>query len=386
MITRVDAPVTLRPSRVEVDLEAIRHNVRRFRSVAGVEVCAVVKANGYGHGMVPVARAALDAGATWLAVALVEDGIELRREGLDDVPVLLLSEPPLSAIPYILDLELTPIVYRAPFIAALEAAGHARDRPVDVHVKADTGMARVGVPEGEWEDRLEQLAVARWVRVTGAATHLSRADEPSQPTTDEQLASFDRFLSRAAALGIHPSIVHTANSAGALLHPAARRTMVRPGIGIYGLSPGAEVDAADHDLEPALRVVSEVSHVKKLNEGAPVSYGHTWHAPHDGWLATVPIGYADGVPRAVSNRCAALVGGNRRPIVGRVTMDQLTLWCDDDPPQVGDAVVLLGEQGDDRVRVEEWAEAADTITYEIVTQLTARLPRHHFDGPVPHGQ
>jgi len=377
MTTLVDAPVAFRPSRVEVDLDAIRANVARFREVTGVEVCAVVKANGYGHGMLPVVRAALDAGAIWLAIAMVEDGIELRREGIE-VPLLLLSEPPLAAIPSLLDLELTPTVYRAPFIAALEAAGHARGRAIDVHVKADTGMARVGIPERDWDDRLEQLAAARWLEVTGAQTHLSRADEPSQPTTDEQLARFDDFLSRASALGLHPTIVHTANSAGALCHPAARRTMVRPGIGIYGLSPGAEVDAADHDLRPALRVVSEVSHVKLLDEGAPVSYGHTWHAPHEGWLVTVPIGYADGVPRAVSNRCEALVGGRRVPIVGRVTMDQLTLWCDDQAPEVGDPVVLIGEDGGDRVRIEEWADAADSITYEIVTQLTARLPRHHL--------
>ena len=380
MTTLTDVPVSLRPTRIEVDLDAIRHNVARFREVAGADVCAVVKADGYGHGMVPIARAALDAGATWLAVAMVEDGVVLRREGFD-VSILLLSEPQLAAIPYLLDLELTPSVYRAPFIAALEAAGHARGRPVDVHVKVDTGMARVGVPEYEWDDRLEQLAAAQCLHVTGAMTHLARADEPGESgdsTTAEQLANLDRFLSRAAALGLHPPIVHAANSAGALLHPAARRTMVRPGIGIYGLSPSAEVDAADHGLRPALRLVSEVSLVKRLDEGSPVSYGQTWRAPNEGWLATVPIGYADGVPRAVSNRCEALLGGRRRPIVGRVTMDQLTVWCDDEPPQVGDPIVLLGEQGTERVRVEEWSAAADTITYEIVTQLTGRPPRHHI--------
>jgi alanine racemase len=377
MTMRVEAPVTLRPSRVEVDLGALRHNVERFRTLSGVAVCAVVKANGYGHGMLPVARAALEAGAMWLAIATVEDGIELRREGID-APLLLLSEPPLAAIPYLLDSELTPTVYRAPFIAALEAAGHARGRSIDVHMKADTGMARVGIPEREWNERLEQLAVARWLRETGASTHLARADEPGEPATDEQLRAFDRFLARGAALGLHPTLVHTANSAGALLHPAARRSMIRPGIGIYGLSPGAEVDAADHDLEPVLRVVSEVSLVKRLEADRPVSYGHTWHAPNEGWLATVPIGYADGVPRAVSNRCDALVGGCRRPIVGRVTMDQLTLWCDADAPQVGDPVVLIGAQGDERIRVEEWADAADTITYEVVAQLTSRLPRHYL--------
>ena len=367
---------TFRPTRLEIDLTAIRANVARFREVTGSQVCAVVKADGYGHGAAPVARAALDAGASWLAVALVEEGLSLRESGID-APILLLSEPPLGAVPTLVEADLTPTVYRAPFIAALEGAGHARGRPIGVHVKADTGMARVGIPEPDWDARLRQLAAARGVQVTALQTHLARADEPSQPTTDEQLARFDRFVALAAKLGIRPELQHTANSAGALVHPAARRTLVRPGIGMYGLSPGEEVDAADHDLRPALRLTSEVGLVKQLAAGTPVSYGHHWQAPHDGWLATVPIGYADGVPRALSNRAEVAIGGRRRPIVGRVCMDQILVWCGEDEPQVGDPVVLFGQQGEARLRVEEWAAAADTITYEIVTQLTARLPRFH---------
>ncbi len=366
----------LRPTRIEVDLAAIRHNVARFREVAGTEVCAVVKANAYGHGAVPVARAALAAGATWLAVALVEEGLELRQAGID-APILVLSEPPIAAVPYLLEADLTPTVYRAPFLATLDAAGHARGTPVDIHLKVDTGMARVGVPEADWSARLHQAATARGVRVAAIQTHLARADEPDAPTTSEQLAVLDRFLGEAAKLGIRPDLVHASNSAGALLHDRARRTLLRPGIGIYGLSPGPEVDAADHGLEPALRLVSEVGFAKHVEAGTPVSYGHHWSAPDAGWIATVPVGYADGVPRALSNRVEVLLDGRRCLIVGRVCMDQTLVWCDAAEPHVGDPVVLLGAQGADRIRVEEWAAAADTITYEIVTQLTARVPRHH---------
>ena len=376
MTTDLDAPPILRPTRIEVDLAAIRHNVARFREVTGVEVCAVVKADGYGHGAAAAARAALDGGATWLTVALVEEGIALRRAGID-ARILLLSEPPVAAIPDLLDAALVPTVHRGAFIAALDDAGRTRGRPIEVHVKADTGMARAGIPEADWEARLTQLAAAEGLEVTGVQTHFARADEPNLPTTAEQLARFERFLAIARRLGIEPRVVHTANSAGALVHPAARYTMVRPGIGIYGLSPSAEVDAADHGLVPALRLVSEVCAIQRLAAGAPVSYGHTWRAPHDGWLATVALGYADGVPRALSNRGEVLLGGRRRPIAGRVCMDAVMVWCDQDEPHVGDPVVLLGAQGGERIRVEDWAAAADTITYEIVTQLTARLPRVH---------
>ena len=377
MTTSVVAVRTgLRPTRIEVDLGAIRANVTRIRAAAGTEVCAVVKADGYGHGAPAVARAALEGGATWLAVALVEEGLELRAADID-APILVMSEPPIAAIPELLAADLTPTAYRAPFLAVLDAAGHERAEPVRVHLKVDTGMARVGIPPEELAERLEQAAVAHGLVIDGLYTHLARADEPGVATTDEQLAAFARVVDRAAKLGIRPGWLHTANTAGALVHPGAAYGMVRAGIGVYGLSPGSEVDAADHGLLPALRLVSEVSFAKRIAAGTPVSYGHRWRAPTDGWLATLPIGYADGVPRALTNRAQVLLGGRRRPLVGTVCMDQVLVWCDDHEPAVGDEVVLLGAQGAERIRVEEWAAAADTITYEIVTQLTARLPRHH---------
>ena len=401
----------LRPTRVEVDLDAIAHNVARLAAAAPqAAICAVVKADAYGHGAVPVARAAVGAGATWLAVALVEEGIELRAAGLE-ARILVLSEPPIAAIGDLIAAELTPTVYREPFIAVLDAHGQEQGRPIPVHLKVDTGMGRVGTPPGEWQERLLQVATAAGVEVEGLCTHLARADEPQVDTTAQQLAAFDRAVAQAARLGIHPRLLHTANTAGVLLHPAARRDLVRPGIGVYGLSPSGEVDAIDHGLEPALRLVSEVSYTKYVAANTPLSYGHRWRAPEDGWVATVPIGYADGVPRRLTNRAQVLLAGRRRPVVGTITMDQLLVWCADEEPGIGDEVVLLGatqarprgtppvgaltdvpaspdpvpapgrpDPLEQRIRVEEWAEAADTITYEIVTSLSARLPRLHLGG------
>jgi len=422
-----DARVTavaagLRPTRIEVDLDAIRHNVARLAVLAGgAEVCAVVKADAYGHGADAVARAAVEAGATWLAVALAEEGLQLRDAGID-ARILVLSEPPVAAIADLLAADLTPTVYREPFIAVLDAQGQGRGRPVPVHLKVDTGMGRVGVPPDHWQARFEQVATAPGVELEGLCTHLARADEPLVDTTAQQLATFDRAIAQAARVGLRASLTHAANTAGVLLHPGSHHALVRPGIGVYGLSPSSEVDAAEHGLCPALRLVSEVSFAKRVTAKTPVSYGHRWRAPEDGWVATVPIGYADGVPRRLTNRIQVLLAGRRRPVVGTITMDQLMVWCGDEEPVVGDEVVLLGAAsrvpaagpqpdagpwpgtdpgrepgpGSDpgsetasadgppprspplQVRVEEWAEAADTVTYEIVSSLTTRLPRIHL--------
>ncbi len=373
-----------RPTRAEVDAGAVARNVRRIATAAGAEVCAVVKADGYGHGAVTAARAALDGGATWLAVALVEEGAVLREAGLR-VPVLLLSEPPVAAVPDLLALDLTPTVYSGAFVAALDAAGSARGRAVAVHAKLDTGMGRVGAPPAEWPGLLDRIAAARGLVLEGVGTHLARADEPSASTTGEQLARFADGLAEVRARGLAPRLLHVANTAGALRHADAVRAvgaglpgaaaLVRAGIGIYGLDPGGEVRAADHGLEPALRLVSAVSYVKRIAAGTPVSYGHRWSAPADGWLATVPVGYADGVPRALGGRGTALLGGRRRPVAGTVTMDQLLLWCGEDEPSVGDEVVLVGAQGDLRIGLGELADAAGTIAYEVATGLGPRLAR-----------
>jgi alanine racemase len=383
--------VQFRPTRAEIDTAALARNVARIATASGAEVCAVVKADGYGHGAELAARAALDGGATWLAVALAEEAIELREAGID-APLLLLSEPPVEAVDAIVTHRLTPTVYRPEFIAALDAAAAAHGRRVGVHLKLDTGMVRVGVAEDEWAARCAQLADCDHLEVEGCQTHLARADEPSRPTTTEQLARFGRGLETLVAHGIVPRVVHVANTAGALVHTAAwraviervvpdARLVVRPGIGIYGLDPGGEVRAAAHGLEPVLRLVSAVALVRRIAAGTPVSYGHRWSAPADGWLATVPIGYADGVPRVLTGRLEVLLGGVLRPVAGTITMDQLLVWCGDDQPQVGDEVVLIGTQdpaagdGGVRIAVEDWAAMLGTITYEVVTGIGPRVPR-----------
>lgn len=369
----------LRPTRIEVDVSAVRDNVARFAAHTGTEVCAVVKGDGYGHGSVPVARAALEGGASWLAVALVEEGLVLREAGID-APILILSEPPIAAIEPLLAADLTPVVYRPPVLAALDAAARRRPEPVGIHLKFDTGMGRVGAVRDDWTRMLRNAAESHGVVVEGLMTHLARADEPDAPTTDEQLTAFAEVERQAGLVGIRPRWRHAANSAGALAHPNAFLDLVRPGIGIYGLSPGMDVDAADYGLRPALRLVTEVAFVKHVAEGTPISYGHRWVAPRDGWVATLPLGYADGVPRSLTNVAEVLLDGRRRPVAGTVCMDLLMVWCDQDRPAVGDEAVMIGAQGDDRVRAEEWAAIDGTITYEIAAQLTARLPRGYVDA------
>ena len=364
----------VRPTRLEVDLDAIRHNVGVLAAAAGdAVVCAIVKADGYAQGAVEVARAALDAGASHLGVALVEEGEQLRAAGVD-APILLLSEPPVSAVPRLLAAGLTPTVYSRAMGTALDEAARRHGAPVRVHLGVDTGMGRVGAPVDQWDDLL--AAVVDWhVDVEGVWTHLARADEPDQPTTADQLTRFADLLGRVRAAGLGPRLVHAANSAATLLHPGAAFDLVRPGIAVYGLSPAADVPAADHGLRQALRLVTEVSYAKHVPAGTAVSYGHTWRTPADGWVATVPVGYADGVPRLVSNEVDVLLDGRRRRLVGRVTMDQSMVWCADHEPRVGDEVVLLGGQGDGFVSVDEWAAVVGTISYEIACGISGRVPR-----------
>lgn len=396
-----------RPTRAEIDAGAITRNTQRLVAAAGAgaQLCAVVKADGYGHGAVTAANAALAGGATWLAVALVEEGVVLREAGVG-APVLVLSEPPVTAAIALLAHDLTPTVYRPEFLRALEAAAAARGEVVRVHVKLDTGMTRVGVAAEDRSAVLGALAASERLEVAGCQTHLARADEPDVSTTTEQLERFAEALADVAAAGLAPQFVHVANTAATLGHTDAWRRvladgapgavpLVRAGIGLYGLDAGPAVSALAHGLGPALRLVSEVSHVRRVAAGTPVSYGHRWSAPADGWLATVPIGYADGVPRTLSGRLDVLHHGMRRPVVGTVTMDQLLVWCGDDVPTVGEDVVLIGGPSGDaagdaasgaagdatrdarqeRIDMAEWAERSGTITYEIATGISARVPR-----------
>lgn len=371
---------------VDVDLDAIRHNVALLRTiVAPSDVWVVVKANGYGHGALEVAQAALDAGAAGLCVALVHEGVELRRGGID-APILVLSEQPPDAASAIVANDLTPTAYTDDFIDALAAAALAAgrsDRPV--HVKVDTGMQRVGAQPEATAALVERIGErSPMLRLGGLFTHLAVADEPEDEFTALQLGRFDEVLS---TLGVPDDVaIHAANSAGALAHPAARRSFVRAGIAVYGISPGHGVDDLCLGLRPALSLRARVSFVKTVRAGSRISYGLRHTFDRETTVATVPIGYADGVPRRLSSTGGdVLIAGRRRPIVGVVTMDQLMVDCgpgDDaggDPVAVGDEVVLIGSQdgpdGPQRIRAEDWADRLGTIGYEIVCGIGTRVPR-----------
>jgi alanine racemase len=372
-----------RPVWAEVDVDAIRSNVRALAAlVAPAGVCAVVKADGYGHGAVPAARAALDAGASWLAVALVEEGVELRDAGID-APILVLSEPVPEAAPSVIAARLTPVVYTIPGIDALAkaAAAHAAE-PVAVHLKVDTGMHRVGCRPTDAVALASLIADERHeLTLAGTCTHFAVADEPDNKYSAEQLRAFEAVLAELRAHDIEPGVVHACNTAAAITLPAARFDLVRAGIGVYGIAPAPTLDGA-LALKPALSVKARVTHVQSLPAGARVSYGLRYETDRDTRIATVPLGYADGVPRELSLRGGeVLIRGRRRRIAGTVTMDQLMVDVDDAASpgvvEVGDEVVLLGRQGDEEITASEWAERMGTIAYTIVCGIGPRVPRRY---------
>lgn len=362
-----------------IDLDAITHNVGVIREmVQPSAVWAVVKANGYGHGAVDVAACALDAGAEGLCVALVAEGVALRDAGITS-PILVLSEQPIAQIPTIIAYQLTPTVYT---VAYIEALGSAAVTELGVHLKVDTGMQRVGADPDDVSNLLAVIAsYTPTIRLAGVFTHLAVADDPLLSATTDQLEQFDRVLSGCplpeSRLGEDGGVlVHAANSAGALGHPDARRSLVRLGIALYGISPGIGVDHLVGELRPALSLHARVSFVKRVAAGSSVSYGWRHTFAGDTTVATIPIGYADGVARRLSSTGGeVLIGGIRRAIVGAITMDQLVVDVGDDIVIVGDEVVLIGEQGGECIRAQEWADRLGTIGYEIVTGISNRVPR-----------
>lgn len=378
-----DGTENFRPVWAEVDLDAIRWNAEQLAARAKpAELLAVVKADGYGHGAVPVARAALAGGATWLGVALVEEGAALRSAGID-APILMMSEPPVHAAATVVRERITPVVYTRPGIEALAkaAADASLVMPYPVHLKVDTGMHRVGCAPTDAIDLVRHITSQGSLRFEGLLTHLAVADEPDHPATDEQLACFDDVRANLASAGFMPPIVHVANSA-ALLTNRPRYDLVRCGIALYGIPPAEGLDGG-LALRPALELKAFAAFVKELDVGERVSYGLRYLLDGRSKVATLPIGYADGVPRrlgAVGGEVLAL--GRRRPIAGTITMDQLMVdHCDD----VGtdDVFVLIGTQGEEEISVTEWARRLDTIAYEVVCGISTRVPRRYVGTGAP---
>ena len=372
--------MAVRPAWAEVDAVAIRHNASVLAGLAApAALCAVVKADGYGHGSVAAARAALDGGASWLAVALVEEGSVLREHDIG-APILLLSEPPVDAMDAVVALGLTPTVYTQQGVeAAAKAVASAGAAPLTVHVKVDTGMHRVGTTADGAVAVVQAVAEHPELSFGGLWTHFAVADEPAHTFTDEQCARFDAVVERLAGLGLRPPMVHVANSAGALAHPAARHDMVRCGIALYGVAPSPALAAVDAvaGLRAALSLRARVSFVKRVRAGEGVSYGLRRPLDRETTVATVPVGYADGVPwRLGVTGGEVLIGGRRRPLAGSVTMDQILVDCGDDEGVLpGDEVVLLGRQGTEQITAWDWASQVGTIAYEVLCGIGPRVPK-----------
>lgn len=382
----------LRPAWAEVDLDAVQANAELLvRLVAPSRLCAVVKAGGYGHGSIPIARAALAGGATHLAVALVEEGRRLRDAGID-APVLILSEPPAAAMAEVVASGLTPTIYsRAGLEAVSAVARSGAGEPFAVHVKVDTGMHRVGAPPASAVALALEVSRRPELLLEGFWTHFAVADDPADPYTDEQVADFEAAVASLAAAGIRPPLLHAANSAGALWHPGARFDLVRCGIALYGLPPAPGLTGGGGEggesgqggegvvgrLRPAMSLKARVSHTKTVKAGERLSYGLRYRLERDSVIATVPLGYADGVTRRLSSAGGqVLIGGRRRPLAGAVTMDQILVDCGPDAlVSIGDEVVLLGRQGGEVIDAWEWARRIESIAWEVVCGVSGRVPR-----------
>jgi alanine racemase len=385
-VTRTPWP-GLRPAWVEVDLEAIAANLRTLAAeVAPARLLAVVKADAYGHGAVPVAREVVRAGAAWLGVALVEEALELRRAGIS-APLLVLSEPhPAAADACAANGVAVTLCTRAG-VRAFGAAGRRAGRPLAAHLKVDTGMHRQGCAPAELPDLVAAALAEPGLAAEGLWSHLAVADEAAKTaTTDAQLARFRDALAEATAAGLAPRWRHLANSAGATVRADARFDLVRIGIELYGLAPSEELAGqVAGRLRPALALRAAVSALRTVEATERVSYGHRWEARRRTRVATLPVGYADGLRRGLSGRIRVRLGGRDLPQIGTVTMDQVMVDVGEADVEIGQVATFLGDPARGEPGVGEWAAALDTIDYEITCGLSPRLPRVHHRGGRPAG-
>lgn len=360
---------------VGVDLDAITENVRLLRAHTTAEVMAVVKGDGYGHGIVEAAQAAVRGGATWLGGCTLDEALTLRAAGLTGPVLAWLMAPALNLDPAVeSDVDLT--AGTPAMLDEIIAAARRTGRTARIHLKLDTGLSRGGASVAEWPALCEAAAKAQAdgaVQVVGVWSHLVHADEPDHAENDHQLERFRAGVATAERLGLTPAYRHLANSAATLTRPETHFDLVRPGIACYGLSP---MPGRGFGLRPAMTVRARVTLTKRVGGGQGVSYGHTYNTAKETTLALVPMGYADGVPRSASNRAMVRVGGANRRIAGRVCMDQIVVDCGDDPIAAGDVAVLFGPGDGGEPTADDWAEAAGTINYEIVTRFgSVRVPR-----------
>ncbi len=369
----------------EIDLKAIAHNVAELRRITRTqaELMIAVKANGYGHGMVETARAALAGGASCLGVARVDEALELRRAGIA-VPVLIFGYTPESFAPELVEHDLWASVFSLDSARRLSDA-LPKGRQVTVHLKVDTGMGRMGLrPDDLRAEATGQSALSEILQIAGLEnlqmggiwTHFAASDDADKAYTQFQLANFKDLVGKVADAGLPIPTLHAANSGAIIDLPESHLDMVRAGIAVYGLYPSAEVAQNKVDLRPALQLKARIVELKKVPKGAKISYGCTWEATQPTTVATIAVGYGDGYSRALSNRGEMLVNGRRATVAGRVCMDLTMLDLGmDSTAKVGDEAVLIGRQADELITADEIARMLGTINYEVVTEIMARVPR-----------
>jgi alanine racemase len=374
----------------EIDLNAIAHNIRELRRMThpNAKLMGVVKANGYGHGAVQVAQCALQNGAELLGVARIEEGIQVRETGIE-APILIFGYTPPEMAPTLFASDLTPTVYTLAAAKALSEKAASLGKKIKIHLKVDTGMGRLGLVAHDLSPKQtgsragadpvqEALSIASLasLEVEGIFTHFATADSADKSYADKQLDLFMDFLNRLRKAGLDPGVKHAANSAALIDMPQSHLDMVRPGIASYGLYPSDEVNKKKVGLKPAMALKTRIIQLKKVPAGFKISYGATYETQKPTTIATVPVGYADGLNRLLSSNGQMLVGGQRVPIVGRICMDLTMLDVGRiDHAQIGDEVVIFGQQGSESLTVDEMASSLNTINYEIVTGITARVPR-----------
>ena len=381
MTSAPTADLSRRHAQATVDLGAVRENVAALKARTTADVLAVVKADAYGHGLLPCARAAVAGGATWLGTALLDEALALRAAGITGPRVLswLLGPGERLADGVAADIDLSVNATWA--LDEVVAAARAAGRTARVHLKVDTGLSRGGAALADWPDLVDAARKAEAdgsVSVVGVWSHFAYADAPGHPTIARQAEEFRRAVAHGESAGLRPEVRHLANSAATLTAPDQHFDLVRPGIAVYGLSPVPDVGGpADFGLRPAMTLTAGLVLVKRVPAGSGVSYGHVYTTDRETTLGLVPLGYADGVPRAAGNVGPLLAAGRRRTIAGRVCMDQFVLDLGDDPAGVGDQVVLFGDGTDGSPTAQDWADATGTISYEIVTRVGPRVPRVH---------
>lgn len=368
----------IRPAWAEIDLAAIAHNISELRRVMkpDARIMAVVKANAYGHGAVPVSKVVLANGADYLGVAILQEARELREAGID-APILILGYTPDEQVQEVVELEITQTVYSYAAAEAISRAAQKAGKTVKVHIKADTGMGRIGfISEIGTPEEIVRIAGLPGIEVEGMFTHFSVADSRDKEYTSLQFDRFRHLDSQLAALGLDIPVKHAANTAAVIDLPEMHLNMVRVGIGIYGLYPSNEVLKDKVDLKPALSLKTRIAQVKTVGPGASISYGRTYITDRETRIATIPLGYADGYTRLFSNRVSAILHGRRVPQIGNVCMDQFMIDVTDVPEaETGDQVILIGRQGTEEITVDELGDIIGTINYEIVCMLSERIPR-----------